>query len=259
MSLIINPYSFLDPDAQAFITAAGITDNTQIYAVNSLTINLKAYGLWTKMKAIYPFVGNTSSQMKYNLKDPRDLDAAFRLVFAGGWTFSNTGALPNGVNAYADSFLQMQNLSNTSNHLSAYIPTTLSDIKSVIGAFDGVSTYTILGTSTLTASKGLYYVSYNAIFGCDVNTTRSGFLNGVYRNGTERLFRNGSLIKSNTITNTASTSTRSYYLASYNNNGTAAQFINNEFRFASIGDGLTDTEAANLYTAVQAYQTTLGR
>jgi hypothetical protein len=29
--------------------------------------------------------------------------------------------------------------------------------------------------------------------------------------------------------------------------------------FASIGDGLNSTEAANLYTAVQAYQTTLGR
>jgi uncharacterized protein (DUF927 family) len=29
--------------------------------------------------------------------------------------------------------------------------------------------------------------------------------------------------------------------------------------FASIGDGLSDTEAGNLYTAVQAFQTTLGR
>jgi hypothetical protein len=26
-----------------------------------------------------------------------------------------------------------------------------------------------------------------------------------------------------------------------------------------LGDGLTDTEAANFYTAVQTYQTTLGR
>jgi hypothetical protein len=33
----------------------------------------------------------------------------------------------------------------------------------------------------------------------------------------------------------------------------------NQFAFASIGDGLTNTEAANFYTAVQAYQTTLSR
>ena len=29
--------------------------------------------------------------------------------------------------------------------------------------------------------------------------------------------------------------------------------------FSAIGDGLTDTEAANLYTAVQSFQTTLSR
>ena len=34
---------------------------------------------------------------------------------------------------------------------------------------------------------------------------------------------------------------------------------NKETCFNSIGDGLTDTEAANFYTAVQRFQTTLGR
>ncbi len=50
----------LDPDAQAFITAAGITDATQQSAINTLVTDLKGYGIWTKMKAIYPFVGGTS-------------------------------------------------------------------------------------------------------------------------------------------------------------------------------------------------------
>jgi hypothetical protein len=36
-------------------------------------------------------------------------------------------------------------------------------------------------------------------------------------------------------------------------------YDNREQAFASIGDGLTDNEASNLYTAVQAYQTTLSR
>jgi hypothetical protein len=46
-------------------------------------------------------------------------------------------------------------------------------------------------------------------------------------------------------------------MARYANN---PQFYSTkECAFASIGDGLTDTEAGNLYTAVQAYQTTLGR
>ena len=38
-----------------------------------------------------------------------------------------------------------------------------------------------------------------------------------------------------------------------------SEYSNRECAFASIGDGLTDTEASNFYTAVQTYQTALGR
>jgi len=115
---MIFPFSFLkpqttttttttaafDPAAQAFITAAGITDPTQQSAINNLVIGLKADGLWTNMTAIYPFVGGTATTHKYNLKDPRDLDAAYRLSFSGGWTHNANGITGNGVNSYADTF-----------------------------------------------------------------------------------------------------------------------------------------------------------
>ena len=92
-------------DAQKFILAAGITDATQKSAINTLVDDLKTYGIWSKTKAIYPMVGGTATTHKYNLKDPRDLDAAFRLSFSGGWTHSSNGALPNGITAYSDTFL----------------------------------------------------------------------------------------------------------------------------------------------------------
>jgi hypothetical protein len=95
----------VDADAQAFITAAGITNPTQQTAINTLVVDLKGYGIWTKMKALYPFVGGTASAHKFNLKDPRDLDAAFRLVFSGGVTHGSTGITFNGINGYADTFL----------------------------------------------------------------------------------------------------------------------------------------------------------
>ena len=94
----------IDADAQAFITAASITDNTQNSAINTLVTQLKTYGIWTKLKAVYPFVGGTASAHKFNLKDPRDLDVAYRLTFGGGWTHSSTGAQPNGTNGYANTF-----------------------------------------------------------------------------------------------------------------------------------------------------------
>ena len=108
--MIINPYVFgaaYDPDAQAFFTASGLTGATNLSAINQLVIDLKGFGIWTKMKAIYPFIGGTASLHKWNLKNPLDTDAAFRLVFNGGWTHSSTGALPNGTNAYANTFYNL--------------------------------------------------------------------------------------------------------------------------------------------------------
>ena len=94
-----------DPDAFAFLTATGITDPTISSAIINLVISLKNFGIWTKMYAIYPMVGGTAFTNKFNLINPLDTNAAFRLNFVGGWTHSANGALPNGTNAYADTFL----------------------------------------------------------------------------------------------------------------------------------------------------------
>jgi hypothetical protein len=91
-----------DPNAQAFLNAAVITNVTQANAINSLVIGLKADGLWNNMQALYPFVGGTAATHKYNLKDPRDLNAAYRIGFSGGWTHNLNGAIGNGINTIAD-------------------------------------------------------------------------------------------------------------------------------------------------------------
>ena len=109
-----------DADALAFMTAASITDNTQKTAVNTLVTDLKTYNIWTKMKAIYPFVGGSASSHKYNLKDPRDLAAAYRLEFNGGWTHTTNGVIPNGLNTYAKTFFADTNLSVNSSSYSIY-------------------------------------------------------------------------------------------------------------------------------------------
>ncbi len=92
-----------DTNAQAFITAAGITDAGQKSAVNTLVLSLKSGNIWSKMKAVYPFVGGTATSHKFNLIDPRDLNAAFRLSFVNGWTHSSTGVLPKKFLAFSTS------------------------------------------------------------------------------------------------------------------------------------------------------------
>lgn len=95
----------LDPDALAFLTAAGITDSTITTAINTLVVELKGYGIWSKIIAFYPFVGGTASAHKFNLINPQDLNAAHRLVFNGGITHNASGITGNATNAYYDLFM----------------------------------------------------------------------------------------------------------------------------------------------------------
>ena len=121
MSFLVNPYSYgCDPDAVAFLAAAGITDATITSAICTLVSSMKSNGTWAKMNAIYPMVGGTATTHKFNLKNPLDTNAAFRLSFVGGWTHSSNGALPNGTNAYAETYLRVDSLSQNSTHNSYY-------------------------------------------------------------------------------------------------------------------------------------------
>ena len=75
----------------------------------------------------------------------------------------------------------------------------------------------------------------------------------------QKLFRNNVLKISGNADESAIYPSRSFYFGAVNNNGTANLFDNRQIAFGSIGDGLTDTEASNFYTAVQAFQTSLSR
>jgi len=253
-----------DPDAQAFITAASITDPTQQAAINQLVVDLKGYSIWTKMKALYPFVGGTASQHKWNLKNPLDTDAAFRLVFSGGWTHSNTGATPNGTNAYASTKLNAKNiLTNNNTHLSFYSRTsTISNVVRDMGAFqDGGNPGMSLGTNT-----GVWISDQND-FNIRISSSiasATGFYTGTRTTSTNhKLYKNGSVLGTNTNTNSQILPENNLFISAVNissvNNESPSSYSNKQCAFASIGDGLTDTEAANFYTAVQAFQTTLVR
>lgn len=71
--------SNVDVDAQAYLTAANITDTEQIGKVDTLVTSLKSEGLWDKIDALYPLLGDTFEQMSYNLKDP----SAYKLKTSG--------------------------------------------------------------------------------------------------------------------------------------------------------------------------------
>lgn len=244
-----------DADAQAFITAAGITDATQQSAINTLVTDLKTYGVWTKMKAIYPMVGGTSSTHKWNLKDPRDLDAAFRLVFSGGLTHNANGITGNGTNGFADTKLNDNTILNLNNvHCSVYLRTNTDGLRCDLGVYDGISGINIYSRYINSQYLRLHEEDTNTIATTDSRGFRLGSRNistskNIFINNTKTTFAQNSVSKAN----------YNIYIMASNGVGSAVNYSNRECAFASIGDGLTDTEAANLYTAVQAYQTSLSR
>jgi hypothetical protein len=249
-----------DADATAFLNAAGITDATITAAIQQLVIDLKFYSVWTKSKAIWPFVGGTATTHKFNLKDPQDTDGAFRLVFTGGWTHSSNGALPNGTNGYAETYLnQSTQLSLNSVHLAMYSRTNSSVDSFDIGGNSGFSNF--FGAQLACYYTGIGAISHlhsyptdSAISSTETDT-RAFYLASRTSSTSNKLYRNNTNLATNTTARTSTLYNGTFRLA----NDYGSKYTNRQFAFVSIGDGLTDTDASNLYTAVNAFQTTLGR
>ncbi len=235
----------------AWIAATGETDLTILGALNTLESDLTTYGLTSKMKALYPMVGGTAAKHKFNFMDAQDTDAAYRLVFNGGWTHSSTGALPNGTNAFADTKLNASTVlaSFNSNHISYYSRTqNLTDSANMGGGS---------GSAYLTLERSTQW-NGNTFLNFAIDPTTSLFINTRTANNVQKLYRNGSQLGSTNTTTITTSANAALYLGARNIGG-GNQYSVRECALASIGDGLNDTEASNFYTAVQTFQTTLGR
>lgn len=242
----------IDSDVQAFVTASGITSANQINAIIELVADLKAYGLWNKLNCIYPFIGGSSSSHAVNLKLPGTND----LTFSGGWTHDANGADPNGTNAYANTGFTPITLPLNSIHLAVYNREEFNgglEMGSTTASSAGIDAQVCSRLSNTNYSMlnaaGVLGFSQSASTGfCIVNRTSSSGI-GYFRNN----------VKTSVTLSSSSANSVSIYIAARNANGTAEFYEPRQKAFATIGQGLTDTEASNLYTAVQDYNTLLGR
>ena len=258
MSFIVNPYWYAsagcpDADANAFLTAAGITDPTISGAICTLVTTLKSQGIWSKLDAIYPMVGGTATTHKFNLKNPADTNAAYRLSFVGGWTHSANGALPNGTNAYADTFWISTQQNSAS--LSFYSRSNTTGLFHEYGSAVGPFTYLLL------RFNNLIYATVNSSSDNTVANTDSRGFYMISRTASNavKVYKNASTIITGS---TASSGIPPYNMiisAWRQFPGTIVRYSNRQCAFATLGTGLNDTESANLYTAIQAFNTTLGR
>jgi len=89
----------LDRDVRTFLDVTEINDATITTALNTFVTTLKTERIWDDTIALYPFVTDKTdavdiqSQFKYNVKDPQDTDAAYRLTTFGSVIFNTTGII----------------------------------------------------------------------------------------------------------------------------------------------------------------------
>lgn len=256
-----------DPDATAFLTAIGNTDPTIDTATQNLFKDLKSNGLYTKVKAFYPMVGGTASSHKFNMVNPVDTDAAFRLTFTGSWTHSSTGALPS--SAYANTHLNpfvafggslyvgVSFYSRTdattgtdqldfgvrdgTEYLWGSIRYKASGFDTVLGRNTSGSGASLLQGGVVTDSLGLIQVHKSSVL--SLNTA------ALYKNGTQL----------DAVTDNAPQPNRPIYLGGWNANGSPGLYTNRECATFTITEGLSSSEAATFNTIIQDFQTTLGR
>jgi hypothetical protein len=264
--LIASQIASFDADAVAFFnrvtTAGGTLSATEKQAVNTLVVDMKAAGIWTPMKAIYPMVGASAAACAQNLKS-----ASFTGTFTSGWTFASTGVTPNGTSSYMDTgLLPSTSLTNNSTTLSYYSRSTSAANNGVeMGAAFGSQSIPLIQIVCNYTGLGTLHDQYSYINGrLQVATANSyGFFCGSRTSSTSlKGYKNGSLV--GTLTTSSSQDVtginRSLTIGAVNaSNVGVSSFSNRECAFSSIGDGLTDTQSSNFYTAVQAFQTTLSR
>jgi hypothetical protein len=211
------------------------------------------------MEAFYPMLGGNSDGCKFNGKNPVNTDAAYRLTFFGGWTFNPSGATSNGTTAYADTFLAPSALTLNSQHYSIYmgnnnVPVGGTNYFGCAEVVGGSQLYNVIAQDG--GPRWFYGVSSTGVGTTTTPDTQGFILMASSGSSDETLYRNATIIDTTSVSR--GTMTRSNYIAAMNN-GTPIQHYDNEYRFVSIGSGLTASEVSTLSTIINTFQTTLGR
>jgi hypothetical protein len=241
----------LDPDAAAFLTATGITDATITSAIDTLVKDLKANNIWTKMKAIYPFVGGAASAHAV------DLITLTSGSFSGGFTHNANGITGNGTNAFFNTGKNMNAILNQNSNSIGYYNRTTNPTNN---GYSGVGTpnWFVIGKAT-SPQQGTDYWANSAASLFDNLGSVNRFIIGNRTSSTAvAIYRNNILTASASRTSQA-IPTNNFYISATNNAGNPTLYSNMNFSFWYFSDGLTLTDIANLTTCVNTFQTTLSR
>lgn len=261
-SAAANPYTL---DFVAALNAEGVALTTgQIDALSAFELELTTAGLINYsspasniIKVLYPYVGGVAAAHKYNFLDPRDLDAAYRITWSGGMTHDANGITGNGVNGIGETYFIPNVLPQDDLHMSAYIrvganQSTFYDM----GAADAARYFTLNA-----GFSNQYYASLNDNeynFGLLALGFTGFFMDRRVSSTSVKFDFNGAVAATGVKSSSGQVST-SASVCGLNYLGAHVNYSNRNYALNSFGLSMSDTQATDYYTAIQNFQTALGR
>lgn len=245
-----------DVDAQAYFTAnTAITSAADKDEINAFFVGLKADGIYTKMRAMYLLIWSSAASNKWNIKNPVDTDAAFRMAFSGGWTHASNGITGNGTNSFGNTFFNgaTQSLSRDSFNIGFYSNTNNN---SGIDCGADVGAYFYFCSRSVVIGNISRFFTATPLDSLDPDTL--GYYLATQQNSTsKKIFKNNVTLATSTAIASNGFANLNIFLGALNRSG--ASFITaKRYTFFHIGDGLTDIDATNLYNRVQTLMTHFG-
>jgi hypothetical protein len=250
--IIASQIASFDADAVAFFsrvtTAGGSLSATEKAAVNTLVVDMKAAGIWSGMKAIYPMVGASAAACAQNLKS-----SSFTGTFTSGWTFASTGVTGNGSSSYFDTtFNPATDASLSGFSFGGYLRLNLSAPVQV----DGISISNFAQHNFVSAN--MFSGDIGNIIIYTGNPSQRMFVHRRTSSSFAESYRNSTSLGTNTSTASALPN-GNFYVGARNDGGSIVLYTSQQYAFYFFGLGLTNQNALDLTTAVNTFQTTLSR
>lgn len=228
--------------------------------VNYIVQGLKSINVWSKIKALYGFVGGTAATHKWNWKDMRDADDAFRLSFSGGFLHNSNGVKGDGTSSYANTYLNANSLDINScgigiytNSLETSLATTPSDVRSGYTNFNALllrrtEVTSVIGNSSTTNNVSFIPGLSNSFLGFTLSN-KIGNSHVIYNKEVNRLATNQTL-------SVASSTQGNYYIAGH---PTQPYYTTKPYQTILFHNGLTEKEAIQLSNIITTAQKILNR
>lgn len=244
--------SGFDDDAQLYIDNAGVTDQTEKDAANQIFLDIKDGGYYSKMKALYLFLGGTADTCKYNAVNPLDTNAAYRLTWdidetSTYWTWNSSGAIATTI-GLANTWINPSTvLTDTSAGMTIARSAQSTNNGYNMGLSAGGNQFVIIGRTTLAGGRAYSATLFTASTGIKIGVI------SLNRIGTGvEVHQNSASIKTGTGTGTLPD-------GFININGLSLPGEAATYVTSAIHDGLTASETVDFQDAISTFNDTLGR